>query len=137
MDRRTFLATAGSSLAASVAGCLTEQPEEDDEHACTRETWSVVLYNESTKRKSITVTITDGEDQVVFSDTLEVDPDTDQSTGIELETEVYYGQSYIFEASLAEADVESKETVVSCGDVYIFVTESGEVIIRDDSHEGD
>lgn len=83
------------------------------------------------------VTITDAEDRTVFSDTIEVDPDTDQFTGIELDTEVYYDRSYTFEAELPGGEVISEETVVDCGNVYIFVTESGEVNIRDDSHEGD
>jgi hypothetical protein len=138
MNRRTFLTAFVSSLAVSVAGCLSGEPEEeDDEHACTREKWPVILYNESARRKTIAVTITDSEDQIVFSDTIEVDPDTDQFTGIELDTEVSYDQSYTFEADLSGGEVVSTETVVNCGNVYIFVTESGEVNIRDDSHEGD
>ncbi|MEF8757583.1 MAG: hypothetical protein V5A33_05055 [Halobacteriales archaeon] len=37
----------------------------------------------------MTVTITDSEDQVVFSDTLGIAADIDQISGIELDTEVY------------------------------------------------
>ncbi|MDZ7731107.1 MAG: hypothetical protein U5K37_09575 [Natrialbaceae archaeon] len=85
----------------------------------------------------MTVTITDSEDQVVFSDTVELEADIDQFSGIELDTEVYYDQSYTFEASLPNGDGVSTETVVNCGNVYIGVTESGEVNIRADSHMGD
>jgi hypothetical protein len=138
MNRRTLLTVFGSSLGLFGAGCLNREPEEsDDEHACTREKWSVILYNESAKSKTMTVTITDFADQTVFADTIELDPKTDQFTGVELGTEVYYERSYTFEADLSEGEEASTETVVKCGNVYIFVTESGEVNIRDDSHVGD
>lgn len=138
MNRRRFLGTAGSALAASVAGCLTGEPEpEDDEHGCFRERWDVVLYNESETRKSVTVTITDDAGDAVFADTVDVEPGTDRSTGTELDTQVSYAQSYTFEATLADGEDASTETVVNCGNVYISVTESGELEIRGDDHKGD
>lgn len=136
MNRRTLLTTSGSYLAISVAGCLTEEPEED-EHACTRQRWAVILYNESPSERSMKVTITDAEDQIVLSDTFELNPGIDQFSGVELDTEVFYDQSYTFKADISESNGMLIETVVNCGNVYIGVTESGEVDIRDDSHEGD
>lgn len=163
MNRRNFLAVSSSSVLLGAGGCVSDRrslgsgeatgtddggdgtrgsdddlaDREDDEHACTREKWSVVLYNESDSAKTISVTILDNKDQNVFSDTVEIDSNTDQFTGVEPGVEVYYDQSYTFEAALSGGDTVSKETVVNCGKVYIFVAESGEVVIRDDSHRGD
>jgi len=138
MNRRTLLTMFSSSLVVSVGGCINREPQEtDDEHACTRETWAVIVYNESASEKSMTVTFTDAEDQVVFSDTIELEPNIGQFSGIELDAEVFYDRSYIFEANIPGGDGASTETVVNCGNVYIGVTESGDVKIRDDSHEGD
>lgn len=138
MNRRTLLTMFSSSLVVSVGGCMNREPQEtDDEHACTRETWAVIVYNESASEKSMTVTFTDAEDQVVFSDTIELEPNIGQFLGIELDAEVFYDRSYIFEANIPGGDGASTETVVNCGNVYIGVTESGDVKIRDDSHEGD
>jgi hypothetical protein len=85
----------------------------------------------------MTVTITNAEDQVVFSDTIELDPDIDQFPGVKLDTEVFYDRSHLFEADISGGDGASTETVVNCENVYIGVTESGDVKIRDDSREGD
>ena len=85
----------------------------------------------------MTVKITDSEDQVVFSDTVEIEAGIDQSSGIELDTEVHHDRSYTFAANLHNSDRVSTETVVNCGNVYIGITESGDVNIRDDSHQGD
>ena len=85
----------------------------------------------------MTVTITDSKEEILFSDTVEIEANTGQFSGVELDTEVYYDHSYTFEASLPDGDGVSTETVVNCGNVYIGVTESGDVNIRDDSHEGD
>ncbi|WP_226041310.1 hypothetical protein [Natrinema sp. DC36] len=136
INRRTFLSVFGSFPSIFVAGCLNGESGED-ESECFREKWPVVLYNESAKTKSIEVTITDDENQIVFSDTIKVAPDTDTSTGVELDLEVSYDQSYTFEAGLPRRADAIKETVVNCGNVYIFVTGSGEVIIRDDDLKGD
>lgn len=156
MNRRNFLAACSSSALLGVGGCIDDagsvdsgdatddrdggtkdSDDEDDEHACTREAWNVVLYNESDDPEPVDITILDSEDRTVFSDTVEIAPDTDQFTGVKPGIEVYYDRSYTFEAALSGGNTVSKETVVNCGRVYIFVTESGDLGIRDDSHDGD
>ncbi|MEF8777198.1 MAG: hypothetical protein V5A43_11960, partial [Haloarculaceae archaeon] len=78
----------------------------------------------------MTITITDSEDLVVFSDTVVIEAEIDQFPGIKLDTEVYHDRSYKFEANIPNSDGVSTETVVDCGNVYIGVTESGDVNIR-------
>ena len=83
------------------------------------------------------VTVTDADGETVISETVEVPPGTDRSSGIELETTVSVDRSYTFEAAFPAGEGVSTETAVKCGNVFVFVTESGELGIRDDSHEGD
>lgn len=130
-SRRGLLAASGACLAVSIGGCLTDETEPDADNSC-RETWNVVLYNESEDPTSIEVTIRDDDDRVAFSDTVEPEPGTDRFSGVELDVEVSYDRSYTFEAATPEGNELSEETVVNCGHVYIFVTESGELRLRDD-----
>lgn len=129
MSRRAFVAASGTTLTVPLVGCLSDEEEPTGEHSCP-EAWNVILYNEFEEARSVELTILDSEDQVVFSDTVDLDPNTDRSTGVELDVEVYYDQSYTFEAELSAGDAISNETSINCGDVYIFVTESSELDLR-------
>ena len=131
MDRRAYLVAGGTSLAVTLGGCLGHEAEPNAEPSC-RETWNVILYNESDEAKSATITIFDSEREPIFSDTVDIDPDTDRSTGIELGAGVDYERSYVFEVALSENESLSEETEINCGNVYIFVTESGELDLRAD-----
>lgn len=131
MNRRSFLVTSSASLAVTLVGCLSHEEEPDADHSCP-ETWNVILYNETDETKALTVTIRDSEDQVVFSDTVDIEPNTDRSTGVELDVEVAFEQSYTFEAELSEGDAISREATVNCGNVYIFTNESEELGLQAD-----
>lgn len=132
--RRRFLTASGTAVAIALAGCLGEQPAgqgDQGDHTC-NERWNVVLYNKSDTKRSATVTIQDSEDDVLFSGTVDLDPNTGRSSGIELDEEVRFEQSYNFEAELSDGNSVSMETVLKCGNVYIYVNESGKLEIQDD-----
>jgi len=141
MNRRTFIATSCSSLLISTAGCTDKEPlnqrnQRNVEEFCSKE-WDVIISNISDEVKSLMVRITNDDGVVLFSDTLELEKHRDTFAGVEIDAKVQYDQQYTFEASLSENNTLNTDEIVDCGNIYIFVKESGKIGIRTEDNRGD
>src|SRR6056297_167159 len=115
MNRRTFLAASCSPFVVYTAGCMNEEPKENSgENECPDE-WGVIISNLSEQMKDLSVKITDNDDTVLFSDTLELEPHEDTFDGVKVNTKIYHGNKYTFEASLSKNNTLVTEEVVDCG----------------------
>lgn len=130
MNRRDVLRAAGTSLALTLGGCLSTAKDSNDDHDCPKETWTVKLYNAADELRTYTITIRDSAGQEVFSGAVELEPNGDRSSAIELDVDVSYNQGYTFEINPPEGDGLVREKTINCGNVYIIVNESAELVIR-------
>lgn len=132
-SRRTVLAALATTATVGCAGCLGSEPEADSdgsEYSCP-DPFPVRAYNESGETRSIALTVSDGSDQVLFSETIELQAETGPYDGPELDVAIYDAERYTFDVASAGDDV-SDTFDAKCGPVFVFITESGAVEIRDD-----
>jgi hypothetical protein len=84
------------------------------------------------KRRSIMLEIRDGSEQVLFSGTADLEPDTATYHGSELDVEIHDTQQYTTEVTDADCESLSETFSAKCGPALVFETETGASELRDD-----
>lgn len=131
LRRRGFLAVSVTTLIAVSGGCTNSGPEEVSEYSCP-DPFPVKVYNETAKTRSIAITIRDDSNEVLFSDSIELQADTGPYRGTDLDVEIHDAQRYTFEATSPNGTTISETFEAKCGPVFVFINETGELEVRDD-----
>lgn len=131
ISRRGFLTVSATTSVVVCSGCTSAEPEENAEYSCP-DPFPVKVYNELEETRSITLTIRDESDDVLFSDTIDLQANTGPYEGAELDVEIYDARQYAFEVTAPTVSTVSETFEAKCGPVFVFINEAGELGIRDD-----
>lgn len=131
IHRREFLSVSATTLIVVFSGCTDSGPEENSEYSCP-DPFPVKVYNEIEKTESIMLAIRDNSDEVLFSDTIELEANTDPHQGTDLDVEIYDTQQYTFEVTSPNNNTISKTFEAKCGPIFVFINDTGKLEIRDD-----